>query len=216
MSETSWIPLDHNILLLILSSLLIIGVLVAAIRNSWKPKEIIVVLVPAALLSGILLGGAMGITPNLLLSNLGTEVPDEPIDYVIHVEAQLKPWTFNVTRIENATTEESIPINVSKYETIPEGVGYPETAAYYNIDLKVGTVYQIIIKALDTDHGFEIVPTFQDYFGNPVVLNLPQLKEISFYAKPTVDQIGNHLFSCNFYCGLGHGQMNGFVTVTTA
>ena len=151
---------------------------------------------------------------NFLLPGLASDVPDEPIDVTIYVEARIKPWTFNITHIVNETTSTEVAIPASKYETIPAGAGYGETVHYTTIEMRVGYVYRVIFKAIDTDHGMQPSTALKDYFGNTIQLNLPQHAEVSVYFKPTANQIGNYTYACSFFCGTGHGNMHGIFMVT--
>ena len=86
-----------------------------------------------------------------------------------------------------------IEMQAQHYEFIPEVV-----------KVKVGTLVNLRITALDGIHGFAL-----GAFGIDERIEEGETKTIEFYAS----KAGEYSFHCSHFCGLGHLGMNGKVIV---
>lgn len=74
-----------------------------------------------------------------------------------------------------------------------------------NISVKKGDKVRLHIKSVDVDHGFTLAA-----FGVSTTLKPGETKTVEFVA----DKVGNHSFFCSVFCGAGHKEMRGTLTVT--
>ena len=90
-----------------------------------------------------------------------------------------------------------IEITASRFEFTPS-----------EIEVSVGESVRLLIRSTDVEHGFgiptlgmrvEIPPS-----GEPVAIDFVG-------AEP-----GRHRFACHVFCGVGHGRMNGTLTIVPA
>ena len=72
------------------------------------------------------------------------------------------------------------------------------------IRVKKGQGVILMVKSVDVTHGFVISD-----FGVQKTLKAGEIAEVRF----TADRVGTFSFSCNVYCGAGHGGMQGVLVV---
>jgi cytochrome c oxidase subunit 2 len=120
---------------------------------------------------------------------------------------RISPEAFRlqVTRFIEANTAADGKVHVTPGEDAYMAAGrytfYPELV------LQAGHEYRIWLSALDALHGFSLV-------GGGQNLNLELAPEHAYGVTLTPDEPGTYLIVCNEYCGLGHHQMTGRITVT--
>lgn len=73
------------------------------------------------------------------------------------------------------------------------------------ITVKKGDTVRLHIKSVDVDHGFTLAA-----FGVSTTLKPGVTETVEF----TADKVGNHSFFCSVFCGGGHKEMRGTLTVT--
>ena len=86
-----------------------------------------------------------------------------------------------------------IQMTAKKYEFTPN-----------DITVKKGEHVQLVITALDRDHGFKL-----EALGINQKLKKGEATTIEFYA----DKAGTFPFQCSEFCGFGHGKMKGKLVV---
>jgi heme/copper-type cytochrome/quinol oxidase subunit 2 len=72
--------------------------------------------------------------------------------------------------------------------------------------MQVGQTYEVHMRSLDVTHGFPGLPELG------MEQEALEAGEIVQTVRPTANQIGNHLFACDIFCGVGHG-FQGSITV---
>jgi len=87
-----------------------------------------------------------------------------------------------------------IELKATKYEFTPN-----------KVDIPLGTTVQFKITAVDHDHGFEI----EGVKDSCVTIAKGETKTVEYKAT----KAGKVSFKCCHVCGLGHGKMNGEMTV---
>jgi cytochrome c oxidase subunit 2 len=87
-----------------------------------------------------------------------------------------------------------IHITAMKYQYVPN-----------HIELKKGTTVTLVLTSLDRTHGFNI-PALN--------IRANVLPQQSVRLRVTADKTGRFTFLCDLFCGSGHGEMNGVITVT--
>jgi len=85
-------------------------------------------------------------------------------------------------------------VKATKYEFTPK-----------TFDIPLGTAVQFKVTAVDNTHGFEI----EGVKDSCVTIPKGETKTIDYKA----DKAGKVSFKCCHVCGLGHGKMNGSMTV---
>jgi len=87
-----------------------------------------------------------------------------------------------------------IELKATKYEFTPN-----------KVDIPLGTTVQFKITAVDHDHGFEI----EGVKDSCVTIKQGETKTVEYKATTA----GKVSFKCCHVCGIGHGKMNGEMTV---
>jgi hypothetical protein len=67
--------------------------------------------------------------------------------------------------------------------------------------MHVGQTYEVHMRTLDVTHGFSGLPGI----GLSGAALSPGAAVIVQTVRPTGDQVGNHAFVCDIFCGVGHG-----------
>jgi len=96
---------------------------------------------------------------------------------------------------QNAPSEADgqIKVTARKYQFSPDV-----------IKAKRGDRIKLVITALDRDHGFKLEPFH-------INQKLPKGEAVT--VEFTADQAGTFPFGCSHFCGLGHQNMKGQLTV---
>ena len=87
-----------------------------------------------------------------------------------------------------------VELKATKYEFTPS-----------NVDVALNSTVRLKITAVDRDHGFEIDGVKDS--------NRKIKKGESATVEYKATKAGTIKFKCNDFCGLGHGKMNGTITV---
>ena len=139
----------------------------------------------------------------LLLFVAGCSVPDPFAEEAPSPPAQGAQIVLNVGGPSVPAVQEQAPVAST--------VHFDIVAAKYSftpsrLDVKKGDTVEITLTSSDVKHGFGI-PAFNiDENVAP-----GEMKTFSFVA----DKVGEFPFSCNVYCGSGHGDMDGVLVVTS-
>ena len=95
--------------------------------------------------------------------------------------------------LKNNVPHQALEMKAERYEFIPD-----------TVRVKVGTLVQIAITAIDGTHGFEL-----SAFGIDERQDEHETKTIEFFAS----QRGVYGFRCSHFCGLGHLGMTGTIII---
>ena len=74
------------------------------------------------------------------------------------------------------------------------------------ITVEEGTVLEIRLTSVDTDHGFRII-------GSSIDLSIPKRNRGEAVAVFAATKPGDYTFECSHMCGAGHGFMRGRIRV---
>lgn len=115
---------------------------------------------------------------------------------LLPIVAAARPATIAAAPAVQAQTPavKVIELKATKYEFTPN-----------KVDIPLGTTVQFKITAVDHDHGFEI----EGVKDSCVTIAKGETKTVEYKAT----KAGKVSFKCCHVCGLGHGKMNGEMTV---
>jgi cytochrome c oxidase subunit 2 len=117
---------------------------------------------------------------------------------IYDLEGGMNAWQSSGRRLTNSQIEETgetkeFDIIAKKWEFSPE-----------TIEVNLGDKVLLHITSIDVAHGI-----YLSDFGINEQLPLDQTIDIEFIA----DKKGSFSFSCNVFCGMGHGSMKGQLIV---
>ena len=208
---SSVLPITSNLAILGGILTLFMVSILFAVKYKWTYRELTIVLLALMLLAAGLFAFPLKIA--------GEEVPDEEVHQTIFMHAIVKPWTFNITGWaegnSNSSAENIQNFDESKYE---EYTDENSRSRYRTLEFEAEKVYKIIIKGIGgTEHGFAI-DAMTDFFGDSIDKKIGQGKEVVVYLKPGQEHVDmdDMTYRCSFFCGAGHGNMIGSITVSPA
>ncbi|OLS19197.1 MAG: hypothetical protein HeimC3_46830 [Candidatus Heimdallarchaeota archaeon LC_3] len=166
------------------------------------------------------------------------DLQDSQVDVQIVIEAQLTPWTNNVTVYQNKGFDPELEFIDPKdaYARIPNVMIKNQLAnssissrlnfTYLNdidygglitpnISVFTNQVVRFVFKALDTEHGIVLGETGDpelDVFSNPFARTFPQGEIIVMYWQAPSEP-KTFEYRCTFFCGAGHVGMFGSLYV---
>lgn len=115
-------------------------------------------------------------------------------------EVKIKPADENKS-VTTPPVAPPAPIKVKEFTMTAKNWDFEPST----ISVKKGDTVRLHIKSVDVDHGFTLAA-----FGVSTKLKPGATETVEF----TADKVGNHSFFCSVFCGAGHKEMRGTLTVT--
>lgn len=132
------------------------------------------------------------------------ENPDEQKNNSVDVNTEVKTEVKTIPPVTSPKpTEQSKPVVSAAKEFNMTAKNWDFEPS--NITVKKGDTVKLHIKSVDVDHGFTL-----SAFGVSKTLKPGETVTVEFVA----DKVGNHSFFCSVFCGAGHKEMRGTLTVT--